>query len=442
MCSVRRYFELECNSGGPILDVTRVVDRTAAALNIHRSTVLRIGKEKERKEDMNDAATPARSLLETPGKKRSYDRRVSKMDAFLQDAVRRHVYAYYQRKEYPTLNKLLVSLKEAELFTGSRSSLRNCLHELGFRHEKFSSRTFIMERSDIVAWRGRYLRAVRSVSFEDIVWLDETWVNACHTLTKGWTDRTAEGTTKAPIGKGGRIIVLHAGSARGFIPNCLLLFRSRKQGDYHEEMNAKVFTDWFTNVLMPNIPPNSTIVMDNAPYHSVVVDKAPTMQWKKSDILLWVQANVPSDKVELGMNKAELMELVAMYKPKTPRYQIDGVANEKGHNVLRLPPYHAHLNPIENIWAQVKGNVAKNNKKFTISEVELLTRQAIENVTPQDWSRVVAHTKKIVEETWIREGLLEEQIENMVISVSSTTSSESEEEDSDDSSLGVAPLSP
>lgn len=53
-----------------------------------------------------------------------------------------------------------------------------------------------------------------------------------------------------------------------------------------------------------------------------------------------------------------------------------------------------------------------------------------------------ATQKKMVEETWTREGLLEEQIEEMVISVGSSTSSESEEDDSDGSSLGVAPLTP
>lgn len=442
VCSVREYFELECQNRGPLIHVERVVDRTAAALRIHKNTVYRIGKEKEKKEKENDEAGPSQSLLETPGKKRNYEKRVTKMDAFQQDAVRRHLYGYYLRKEHPTLNKLLHSLREAELFNGSKSSLRNCLHELGFQYEKFSSRTVIMERSDIVAWRCRYLRAVRHISFEDIVWLDETWVNAGHTLTRGWTDRTVQGTMKAPLGRGGRIIVLHAGSARGFMPNCLLLFRSRKQGDYHEEMNATVFTEWFCHSLLPNIPPNSTIVMDNAPYHSVVLDKAPTMQWRKADILLWVQKNVPAQEIEADMNKAELMELVNMYKPKTQRYEIDELAKAKGHSVIRLPPYHAHFNPIENIWAQVKGHVAKNNKKFTVSEVEVLTRDAIENiVTTEDWARVVNHARTVTEEAWVRDGVLEVQVEEMVICLGSNSSSSSENE-SDDSSLGVAPLSP
>ena len=42
----------------------------------------------------------------------------------------------------------------------------------------------------------------------------------------------------------------------------------RTQGDYHDEMTAKHFEEWFTSKLLPNIQLNSLIVMDNASYHS------------------------------------------------------------------------------------------------------------------------------------------------------------------------------
>jgi transposase len=47
---------------------------------------------------------------------------------------------------------------------------------------------------------------------------------------------------------------------------------------------------------------------------------------------------------------------------KTPVvYQTDKIDNLHGHEVLRTPVRHCELNPIELIWAQVKGFVAKNN---------------------------------------------------------------------------------
>jgi transposase len=31
-------------------------------------------------------------------------------------------------------------------------------------------------------------------------------------------------------------------------------------------------------------------------------------------------------------------------------YYTDQVAEQKGHNILRLPPYYCEFNPIEQIW--------------------------------------------------------------------------------------------
>lgn len=45
-------------------------------------------------------------------------------------------------------------------------------------------------------------------------------------------------------------------------------------------------------------------------------------------------------------------------------YATDTYAREKNIEVLRLPPYHCKLNPIEMIWGQVKGYVAGENKTF------------------------------------------------------------------------------
>jgi hypothetical protein len=38
-------------------------------------------------------------------------------------------------------------------------------------------------------------------------------------------------------------------------------------GDYHGQMNSGNFEKWITVQVIPNLPPSSTVVMDNAPYH-------------------------------------------------------------------------------------------------------------------------------------------------------------------------------
>ena len=80
------------------------------------------------------------------------------------------------------------------------------------------------------------------------------------------------------MGKGvSRVIVLHAGSEHGWIPNCELVYMGKSgTGDYHNEMNTTHFMDWFTSKLLPNCPPKSVIVLDNAKYHNSVVEKIPT----------------------------------------------------------------------------------------------------------------------------------------------------------------------
>ena len=62
---------------------------------------------------------------------------------------------------------------------------------------------------------------------------------------------------------------------------------------------------------------------------------------------------------------------------KTPvGYKTDKIADLHGHEVLRNPVRHCELNPIELIWAQVKGFVAKNNTTFRLKDVKELTYAA------------------------------------------------------------------
>lgn len=45
------------------------------------------------------------------------------------------------------------------------------------------------------------------------------------------------------------------------------VFRCKKTGDYHEEMDGPRFESWFDGVLQ-RLPSGSVKVMDNASYHS------------------------------------------------------------------------------------------------------------------------------------------------------------------------------
>src|SRR6266849_6373213 len=93
------------------------------------------------------------------------------------------------------------------------------------------------------------------------------------------------------------------------VPGAKLTFKStKKTGDYHGQMNHDLFTKWFTEQLLPNIPGNALIIMDNAPYHNTLSrHSAPTATCKKERIASWLSKNrIP---VRDDCLKAELVEI-------------------------------------------------------------------------------------------------------------------------------------
>ena len=132
---------------------------------------------------------------------------------------------------------------------------------------------------------------------------------------------------------------------------------------------------------MPNIPARSLIIMDNAPYHSKQLNKAPTGISRKGDVIKWLtDNNIPHNPSDV---RVELYELVKLCKKVYQRYEIDELAAASGHQVLRLPPYYCQFNPIELVWAQVKEGIKKKNSndRQYVKRVEELALQAINHVT-------------------------------------------------------------
>lgn len=54
--------------------------------------------------------------------------------------------------------------------------------------------------------------------------------------------------------------------------------------------------------------------------------------------------------------KVKLLQLANCVKNMDTfnKYIVDNIADKSGCTILRLPPYHCMLNPIEMIWTQVK----------------------------------------------------------------------------------------
>ena len=85
---------------------------------------------------------------------------------------------------------------------------------------------------------------------------------------------------------------------------------------------------------------------------------------------------------------------------KTPVvYKTDKIADLHGHEVIRTSVRHCEINPIELIWAQVKGFVAKSNTTFRLKEdVKELTYAAFGKITKDVWTKAEEHVVKIEKE--------------------------------------------
>ncbi|XP_026330569.1 uncharacterized protein LOC113238062 [Hyposmocoma kahamanoa] len=370
--------------------------------------------------------------LRTPKKKRQ-PRRVTSKDNFDVDAIRRHVYDYYLRKEIPILKKLVTSLRDSELFRGQKSSLAKVLKDSGFSYKKADKRKILMERHDVAMARCNFLsNAKRIEDWSNVIFTDETWSNAYHTVTKNWTDDTAASTGSVPMGKGERLIICYAGSSKGFVSDALLAFKSQKTVEYHEEMNAEVYEQWFEDMLQLLEEP-SIILMDNASYHSRQVDKMPSQINKKQDIIDWL--NRHGENVDNSMLILQLLNILKTKKRFSKRYVIDEMASKYGHRVIRIPPYHCQYNAIELIWAQVKGYAARHNTSppFTANKMMDLLKNACAQVSTENWADVVQKTKNIIITDWERHlafDNLEDQ--EFIINVSERSSSDDDDETSSD----------
>lgn len=417
------YF-LECDKKKTISEGTTAIYRKVATiLRVGVTTVLRCVKKES---------------FEKAENKNTY--KPKKIDEFSQEIIRRKIYKLYEKKTLPTINSIQNEIKD-ELCV-SNTLLRITLLQMGFCWRRTTDdRRVVIERTDSKAARARYIRAIKQHRSEgkQIVYLDETWVNAGHTTPYAWLPQlklvgikgdseVIKHLPKIPPGKGKRLIILHAGSEDGFIKDMDLVFEGKKSGDYHKEMNSTVFLEWFERLCI-SLPGPSCIVLDNASYHNSRTEAttSPTSATLKANMLDWLQnRNIKHEKY---MTKPELYEIIKRNKPEVI-YKTDEIAWQSGHTVLRTPVRQCELNPIELVWAQVKHYVAKNNTTFRMSDVKKLAIEGLESVTPEKWKKCCDHVIEI-ENYYEKSERILQAIEPVVIHLDSDMESSDSEEESD-----------
>lgn len=132
--------------------------------------------------------------------------------------------------------------------------------------------------------------------------------------------------------------------------------------------------------------------------------------------------------------KLRLMEIVNRIKPPYNKYVVDEYVKSHGKEVLRLPPYHCELNPIELAWASVKQYVKMINTSFKLADVHRLLREGVDRSTPEMWKNLTRHIEKEEQRFWEIDFIVEDVLENMgstVMTITGDTSDSGSELESD-----------
>ena len=431
------YFRNQDNSK----KIDEIVKETAAATKFSERSIYRI------KTETKKAVFEECQIKDGKKKGVHYKQKYQLYNNHVMSAIRNIIHRnFFQQNEQPTLKKIHAAVRSDEnLPNMCITTLHKILKELGFIYSSRKRNAVLIERPEIAEWRHRYLRKIKRYREQkrNIVYTDETWVNAGHTTNKIWQDTTIkshrqahnEGLTtglKNPSGRGARLIITDAGGEGGFIPNARSIFTAKKgDGDYYKEMNSTTYETWFRDQLIPNLRPNSIIVLDNASYHSAKKELIPRRGWRKKDIQDWLDKKNINYRGDMIIS--ELLELVEPLRNQYETKKIDEMAREAGHEVLRTPPYHCELNPIELVWGSGKGHVAMNNKTFKLQEVEGLIVEGLSKVTPEQWQANENHVITVEEDMWNKEHLVDlfhaTQIPPVIISPYEVRDDDSDEED-------------
>jgi transposase len=405
--SATQYFDRNRSEFGSLDSAAQI---TADALGIGLATVNRVMASYRKDPDS------IKNLPQLRGRP-SYS-----VDVTHQEAVRNYIRNANLEGRHITLESIRSFLNEISSTEESFhiSTLARTLDRWGFEFGKGIRSQYLKEKDHIVLARQNYLRKMRrnriirsEKTRRPEVYLDESYVNKNHSNDFVWYSNEDGPWIQKPTGKGERLIIINAVTKDGWVPDAKVVFKStRKTGDYHGQMNWNLFQKWFSEKLLPNIPGNSIIVMDNAAYHNILAEcSAPTPTCSKEKIFNWLEYNnIPCKDNCL---KIELVEILKKFAPE-PTYAIDMIANEYGHTVIRTPPYHPELQPIEICWGILKNEIARNCD-FTMDNLMLQLENAFRKITAKTCRKIIKKIRSVEDNFWEDDAKLDKRQDNFLL---------------------------
>jgi len=384
------------------------IEQTAKGLGIGEATVRRIMAEyNKNKQSVPDSEPKTRGKPEYT------------IPQSLQPVVRKYIRSQNFKGLHVSVDLVRKHLaKRSPDHNFPTTTLWRTLSRWGFTYGTGKRRSALKERDYVILARRRYLRQKRLNRKPDgsllrpEVYLDETFINRNHSNQFTWYFDDDGPDVNKPAGKGERLIVVNAITRDGWVKNARLVFEAKKRtGDYHGQMDWGNFSKWFMEQLLPNIPENSIIIMDNASYHNTTEENTfPKSNAHKEDLRKWLDdKGIPWGE---DLLKAELYALCKLFEPK-PDYKIDKIAEASGHAILRTPQYHPELQPIEMCWGVMKNYMAKHCD-FSLTKFRDNLPLAFSQVTQKTCENLIAKTVAEEDKYWLEDGEidLKQEVDN------------------------------
>ncbi|KAK6018336.1 hypothetical protein OSTOST_16083 [Ostertagia ostertagi] len=395
IANVKRFFaqlkeHLGATSRGTVFD--SVIATTALACGVSENTVTRVSNAPVR-------PTTPRAPRRDRSRKVAVMTAMNNHGAVWGERIRRLAHEMFKEEKDVTIVDLHQQMRTSyPEFALSTMSLWRLMKGLGFSYKILKGQRYIFERSDLARRRSLYLRNIEEARRRGdcVVYMDETWVFEGMVKKRGWMDNNlsrfpSEETIQqyscgktAGKNKGKRGIVIMALCEGGIIPGCTRVLVCGPRTAQYSEMDHTIFEEW----LRSSIPlmrefaagRNVTLVLDNAPYHTRVLERVPTRSSTRQEIMDYLASH--GIEVALDSTRASLLDELDLFVASRGgvsalrSYAAERICEEMGVSLLRLPPFHCFFNPVELCWSYLKHRLNKLGKPT--DRLETVRNRAVE----------------------------------------------------------------
>ena len=279
---------------------------------------------------------------------------------------------------------------------------RGCVHGASKRRRTLKERdaVIIARRESLRRKRGN--RRPAGGPYRPEGELEETDLNVHPSKNPPWYFAPDGPGVHPPSGKGPRLIMVHALTIDGGVPNAQVVCPATTHtGDEHGQLHREPFSRWFPEPLLPPRPPQALIFMDNAPSHKAVATEAfPTPQTGNALLQPGLQTHHPTayrDDMLTPERSKQCRQLCP--EPTLLRARIAAAA---GPTMVRTPPDPPELPPIETCWAIPKEDGAARCDD-TMASLKPHLEAGLDQVTPAVGQGLITKVRDQEDKDWMED---------------------------------------